>query len=135
MAEGDIKISRHLGIRYTTASGSGALTITPAFPTLADHDHWLVIATIWRTEVAILNAADGPYIRSWQVILHVQDNGANVKYSSTVNLLKAATAGDAADTVDMDYSGGVRVLANPSTASARQWFADIVCYRGVRTVT
>lgn len=135
MAEGDIKISRHLGQRYTTASGAVGLTITPAFPSLADHDHWLLIATIWRTEVAILNNADGPFIRSWQVILHIQDNGTNVKYNSTVNLLKAATAGDNSDTVDMDYSGGVRVLVNPSSASARQWFADIVCYRGVRTVT
>jgi hypothetical protein len=144
MADGDIKIYHLLASARTTGTGGTSASFSPAAPSIADGETWLVQATAWRTMETVADNSDGIFVRAWEKWMNVQDigdggvgNPLGCRYSVSSTLVLAVEtnviAGEADDTIDLDYVGGLRLWFNAADTEDRRWFARVTIYVGIGT--
>jgi hypothetical protein len=142
MADGDIRIWRHTGYLSTDHSGAPGgeqLVLSPTVPSIVDNEHWTVQAKVWRTMRSIANLATGPYMKSFEQWMNVQDNGTTLTYEAgSVVVLKNATVflgSESTDTISLDYVGGLRLWGVAADAQVRDWYAEVTIYVGTGGMT
>jgi hypothetical protein len=138
MADGDVKIYNLFASHYTTGAGGTNASFTPAVPTIADGECWLVHALVWRTMADIADDPDDTYMKVMEQWMNVQDvgdggwSGHRYATSSVIPILTSGTflGGEETDTIALDHVGGMRLWFDSADAQNRRWFAHVTIHYG-----